>query len=261
MPRPYHEHQNESTPVTLRHSIRYPNTMNQPTHHLPKGTQLYWRNRHVHDSLCSTVLYRLLLFILLFFSPLLLATIAMNSSSYSTLEDIPKADAAIIFGTLVDESGMVSPLLQERLDAGKKLFESGKVQKIVVSNTPNAAEVMAKYLKEQGIESLFIEVDTSAEITLDSCAYEKQYGQGRAVIFVSQSFHLPRLMFLCRQAGVIGSAFRAEIGARADRSQDTFATVLSVRFSRLIREATLFWLTLFYRPICPYPALVLKFTQ
>lgn len=175
--------------------------------------------------------------------PFIIITLSGRSNIVSSIEQLPNSDAVIIFGTLVNESGDISPLLKERLDAGKAILEAGKAKTMVVSNTEAAASVMADYLFVSGIDNKLVEIDIQAEKTPDTCAYEKEsYPGNRKLIFVSQGFHLPRLLYQCKQLGVQGIAFPAEELATIDRSGYSILTKLQVRTGRYIREAGLTWL-------------------
>jgi len=168
--------------------------------------------------------------------------VGSQSRIISSIDQMPDSDVAIVFGTLVNDSGVVTPLLKERLEAGKLMLQAGKCERIVVSNTRNAADVMAKYLYAAGVSPALVEVDTQAYKTPDTCLYEKRtHSEDRKIIFISQGFHLPRLLFQCKNACLEGVAFPAEAVNAVDRS-DSFVTKLIVRTERYTREAGLVWL-------------------
>lgn len=186
-----------------------------------------------------------ILFVLLviYWLPLGIIMLSSQPNVISTIDELPDADAVIIFGTLVNDSGDISPLLKERLDAGKAILEAGRVKKIVVSNTKDAANIMTQYLYDHGVESDLVEIDARADKTPDTCRYEvENHPENRKLIFVSQGFHLPRLLYQCNQLDVEGIAFPAEALKTIDRSEYTFLTKLQVRTIRYIREAGLTWL-------------------
>ncbi len=169
--------------------------------------------------------------------------ISNRSNIIDSIDQLPVSDAVIIFGAHVTEDGEVTPLLKERLDAGKAIVTAGKSKKIVVSNTENAANIMAQYLQKEGVEASLIEIDTQAVKTTDTCSYEKkQHTENRSVIFVSQGFHLPRLLFQCQKIGIQGIAFPAEVLHTIDSSEYSFITKVTTRASRYLREAGLTWL-------------------
>ncbi len=181
--------------------------------------------------------------VVIYWLPFMIISLSGRSDIVSATSKLPNSDAVIIFGTLVNESGDISPLLQERLDAGKAILEAGKARSIVVSNTETATNVMANYLLASGIDEDLIEIDIQADKTPDTCSYEKEiYPENRKLIFVSQGFHLPRLLYQCNQLSVQGTAFPAEAVLTIDRSKHSFLTKFRVRTTRYIREAGLTWL-------------------
>jgi vancomycin permeability regulator SanA len=147
------------------------------------------------------------------------------------------AKAALIFGAVV-RNGKISPLHQERLDTGAALLGLGTVEKLVVSNTPVAAEAMRRYLDQQGISAKNIEMDTQAERSPDTCAFEAQQPTQRSVIFVSQRFHLPRLALHCRRYSLQAQYVMADSPTRAP---SPLVTKLRVRTERFLRETVLTW--------------------
>lgn len=181
--------------------------------------------------------------IFIYWLPFLIISLNAQSHTISSIHELPNSDAVIIFGTLVNESGEISPLLKERLDAGYTILQSEKAKTIVVSNTEKATNIMANYLITKGIHETSIELDTQADKTPDTCSYEKlAYPENRQLIFVSQGFHIPRLLYQCRKLSVSGIAFPAESISTIDRSNYSLWTKLRIRSIRYIREAALTWL-------------------
>lgn len=183
----------------------------------------------------------IILFIFIYLLPLKIITLQNKSKIIKNIDQLPKSDTAIVFGTVV-RNNQISPLLEERLVAGKEILINQKSSKITLSNTENATQAMKDYY-ENKISLDSIELDIQAEKTPDTCRYEKQqYPNGRKVIFISQSFHLPRLIYQCKKLGVEGAAFPAENVSIIDRSQYSFFTKITTRVKRYFREAGLTWL-------------------
>ncbi|MCK4635894.1 MAG: YdcF family protein [Candidatus Moranbacteria bacterium] len=185
--------------------------------------------------------------IVIYLLPLQIITLTTKSKIIPTINQLPESDAIIIFGTVVREN-KISPLLKQRLEAGEKIYHSSRerfqtVPHIVVSNTESTTKVMAEYYHNKNIPSDSIELDVQAEKTPDTCRYEKQqYPNGRKVIFVSQGFHLPRLLYQCKKLGVEGIAFPAEKLDNTNKSDYSLFTKITVRTERYFREAGLTWL-------------------
>ena len=191
-----------------------------------------------------TVLFRLAIRLGLL-AAVLLAPLAILTAHTSILraDESGRADAALIFGALV-RGGQISPLHAERLDTGVELFNAGKVETLVVSNAPKAAAIMAEYLRDQGIPSASIELDTNALKTPHTCANEIEGDQDRSVILISQRFHLPRIAYQCRKLGLTGQYVEADQPHVEVNSSRSPLAVLRIRAKRYVREAVLVWASL-----------------
>ena len=184
-----------------------------------------------------------LVLLVLYWLPFGVILVQGQGSTVASVDQLEKSDAVIVFGTLVNSVGDISPLLKERLDAGKAVLESAKADRVVVSNTAAAAKVMVGYLTAAGVDKNLIDIDPEAVKTPDTCSFEKRnHPKGRRLIFVSQGFHLPRLLYQCRMLGVEGIGFPADAASNIDRSKYSLWTKLRVRSTRYVREAGLTWL-------------------
>lgn len=123
--------------------------------------------------------------------------------------DAPAADVVIVLGTAVAaDRRQPSPRLAGRLQTAAELVRSGRARVILVSGDGKGASgdeptVMATYLTEKlGVDPQRIVADPFGLDTYDSCARAREvYGLTRALI-VTQSFHLPRAVTLCRHLGL-----------------------------------------------------------
>ena len=183
---------------------------------------------------------RLALVTVLFLAPLWVLTV---QTSILPAEESERADAALIFGALV-RNGQISPLHAERLDTGVALFNGGKVEKLVVSNAPKAAAIMAEYLRDRGIPDIAIEIDPNALKTPHTCANEIEGQTGRSVILISQRFHLPRIAYQCRKLGLQGQYVEAGKPHEEVSSIRAPIGVVKIRAMRFMREAALVWVSL-----------------
>ncbi|WP_405431806.1 vancomycin high temperature exclusion protein [Micromonospora sp. NBC_00617] len=121
--------------------------------------------------------------------------------------DVPAAPVALVLGTKVDADGTPSPILAARLEIAQRLFERGKVIAILVSGDNmnadyNEPEAMLRWLVDRGVPARKVVLDYAGFDTYDSCARARQiFGVERATV-VTQSFHLPRAVALCRRLGI-----------------------------------------------------------
>lgn len=119
----------------------------------------------------------------------------------------PKSDVALILGAGITADKRPSMVLQRRIDVGVDLHRAGKVRKLVMSGDNSDAlydevTVMKNAAVKAGIPADDVLLDYAGFRTLDSCVrLRKVFGQTKAIV-VSQGFHLPRAIHLCRWVGI-----------------------------------------------------------
>lgn len=157
---------------------------------------------------------------------------------------VPLSTAALVFGGLVTPLQPLNEINRERLLAARELLWTHRVNSIVVSNTPRAANAMQEFLVDRQVPRSRIEVDGLAVKTPDTCRDELViHPEKRRVVFVSHAYHLPRILFQCQRYGLAGTGFAAD--ASGDIRQDLPALeTWWIRTRRLHREAWLTWLAL-----------------
>ncbi|MGC1210469.1 MAG: ElyC/SanA/YdcF family protein [Micromonospora sp.] len=120
---------------------------------------------------------------------------------------VPAAPVALVLGTRVAADGTPSPFLTARLEIARRLFTAGKVRAILVSGDNmhlgyNEPEAMRRWLLDRGVPADKVVMDYAGFDTYDSCARARRiFGVDRATV-VTQSFHLPRAVSLCRHLGI-----------------------------------------------------------
>lgn len=122
--------------------------------------------------------------------------------------DSPTAETVIVFGAQLTPGGTrPKPFLAGRLRTTADLVHAGKARKILVSGDGQSAagsetDVMLAYLTELGVDRARIVVDPFGMDTYDTCRRAHDvYGVRRALL-VTQAYHLPRAVGLCRTLGV-----------------------------------------------------------
>lgn len=139
-------------------------------------------------------------------------------------DDTATAPVAIVLGASVYASGEPSPWLRYRLDTAAQLYESGRVDAILVSGdngqtTYNEPDAMRTYLVSIGVPEQAIAMDYAGFDTYDTCVRAKEiFGVDQALV-VTQDFHEPRAVSLCRAAGV---ATQGVADTRADADRGTW---------------------------------------
>jgi len=133
--------------------------------------------------------------------------------------DVPDAPVALVLGTRVDVDGTPSPFLAARLEIARRLFVGGKVRAILVSGDNmnadyNEPAAMLRWLVDRGVPARKVVLDHAGFDTYDSCARAEQiFGVTRATV-VTQSFHLPRAVALCRRLGIDANGVGDETAKR-----------------------------------------------
>ncbi|RLK09708.1 vancomycin permeability regulator SanA [Micromonospora sp. M71_S20] len=140
-----------------------------------------------------------------------------------TERDVPEAPVALVLGTKVHPDGTPSPFLTGRLEIARRLLATGKVRAILLSGdnmNPDYDEpaAMRRWLVDNGVSATRVVLDPAGFDTYDSCARAKRvYGVERATV-VTQSFHLPRAVTVCRRLGVDANGVGDETARRYDRT-------------------------------------------
>jgi SanA protein len=137
----------------------------------------------------------------------------------------PEGQIAVILGAGLRRDGSPTRVLADRIDAGIELFNSKKVTKIIMSGSQTVFgydEVisMRDYAVSKGIPLSAIILDGRGFSTRETCQNLQQIGTQK-VILVTQRFHLPRALLLCKFLGI------DSIGVEADKpGYRTFTKVL-----------------------------------
>lgn len=138
--------------------------------------------------------------------------------SETEFQNINDTRVGIVFGAGLDKKAEnPSIILRDRLDTAVILYNSGKVQKLIVSGDNRFVNydeptVMYEYLIKEGVSEFDIERDYAGRNTYDTCFRAKEiFGVSEAVL-ISQEFHLPRALFTCQNLGIQVQ------GASADRN-------------------------------------------
>ena len=130
----------------------------------------------------------------------------VSADRMRTVEDVPPEPVALVLGAEVYADGRPSRYLRARLDVARELFAAGKVEAILVSGdgTPHYDETggMRDYLIAHGVPARRIAADYAGFDTYDSCVRARKVFGVSSVIVVSQAYHLPRALTICRAIGL-----------------------------------------------------------
>jgi len=130
----------------------------------------------------------------------------------------PQAPVAIVFGAqLADGGERPLPVLRNRLDTAGGLYGAKRVTWLLVSGDAGGASgdepaAMTRYLMEGGMPREVIVADGSGLDTHTTCRRAHDVFGVRRALLVTQGFHLPRAVALCRAAGIDAEGVLAGCG-------------------------------------------------
>jgi len=202
---------------------------------LKKIIKFLWRLTSILSLLVLCGLFLPKLVILLFAAP-----------RTFTVDDVPAERVAIVFGAGLLRDGSAGPVLRDRVETAAQLYQQGKVEKVLMSGDNrfanyNEPEAMRQYALDLGIPDSAIVLDYAGRRTYDTCYRASVIFQVDAAILVTQSFHLPRALFLCNSFGVESTGVEAnntyfrKVSRLYWNTRELFATtqaVWDVRVSR-----------------------------
>ncbi len=127
----------------------------------------------------------------------------IKNGDYSNLNEI---DCVVILGAGI-WGDKPSPMLEDRLLEGVKLYKDGVVNKILATgdhgtNGYDEVSVMKKYIMEQGVPSEDVFMDHAGFSTYESIYRAKAIFGADNVIIVTQEYHLYRALYIANQLGL-----------------------------------------------------------
>lgn len=139
---------------------------------------------------------------------------------YDRVDDVPRRKTAIVLGARVQESGQPSTALEDRLETAQELWQRERVEEVLVSGNAQAPEfdeprAMRRWLLDRGVPPDRVRCDPAGSRTLHTMRQAADVLDVRSAIVCTQSFHLPRAVFLATRVGIDA------VGLRADRHYRT----------------------------------------
>ena len=142
----------------------------------------------------------------------------IKENEYSKLSDV---DCIIILGAGI-WGDKPSPMLEDRLQEGIKLYQNNVSDKIIMSGDHGREEydevnIMKKYAIENGVPSENIFMDHAGFSTYESIYRAKDIFKAKKVVIVTQKYHLYRALYIAKQLGLeaygVGADPRKYVGA------------------------------------------------
>jgi len=133
--------------------------------------------------------------------------IRVSADSYvRSVADVPAEPVGIVFGAAA-AGNTPSPYLASRLNVALALWKAHKIKVFLVSGDNsrpdyNEPRTMRDYLVAHGVPENLVVLDYAGFDSWETCDRAKRvFGVDHAIV-VSQSFHVPRAVYLCRAAGI-----------------------------------------------------------
>ena len=164
------------------------------------------------------------------------------------LENVPKFRVAIVFGAGLRNDGSPTSVLKDRVKTAVDLYKTGKVDKLLLSGDNrfvnyNEPAAMAAYARDLGVPQTILVLDYAGQSTYDSCYRAKAIFQLNQAILVTQSFHLPRALFICNQLGI------ESYGVSADQHKNWTTSFLFWQIRELPASLAAFLDVWIFKPI------------
>lgn len=123
------------------------------------------------------------------------------------LEELPAVPVGLVLGAEVHPGGRPSGFLRARLDVAAELYRRGLVGRLLVSGDGRSRfqdepAAMRAYLVAHQVPEAAIDVDPGGLDTYASCARARDVFGLRRLVVVSQRYHLPRALAICRLLGI-----------------------------------------------------------
>jgi vancomycin permeability regulator SanA len=169
--------------------------------------------------------------VFLVFLPRIITTLAAVPHTYS-LDDLPETEYGVVLAAETI-NGRPSAVLRHRIERGVDLYLAGKVQTLVMSGRDPEPAIMREYAISLGVPEADILLDDGGIRTYATCYNSLNLLGLEEAVFVTQPFHLPRTLFLCRALGIEASGVAAYHGRYwrgswiAWNIRETLATILA----------------------------------
>ncbi|TDO77343.1 SanA protein [Flavobacterium chryseum] len=151
---------------------------------------------------------------------------------YYSLKKFPKNDVGIIFGAGIN-GDQPSKYLKDRLDAGILLYNSKRINKILLSGDNGSNEydeltVMKNYCFSHGVDTTKIFIDYAGFDTYSTMYRAKHIFNIKKATLISQKYHLNRAIYIGQKLGIKSVGFPANSGEYRGYQYVTFREYLSI---------------------------------
>lgn len=170
------------------------------------------------------------------------------SAAIFSPEGAPERRVALVFGAGLQRDGRPTAVLYDRVAAAVALYQSGKVDKLLMSGDNRFVEynepaAMRATAIELGVPAEDIVLDYAGRRTYDSCYRARAIFGVTDVLLVTQAFHLPRALFICESLGLKAVGVASDLRPYRRSSQTIWAA------RELVATAAAVWDVYISRPL------------
>ena len=139
-------------------------------------------------------------------------------SEIRTFEDLQDSShkVALVLGTSRwTNQGAPNLFFKGRIQAAQELYDQGIVKHLLLSGDNGLKEYneplqLKKALEERGVPSSNMTMDFAGFRTLDSIVRSRKVFGQDSVVIITQSFHLPRALFIAKHADIHAVGYIAD---------------------------------------------------
>lgn len=164
--------------------------------------------------------------------PNLVITQTTKDYIFQTPEEAPYAQVAIVLGARIWVDGTPMDMLGDRLETGVRLYQQGKVDKLLLSGEHegvpyNQVDTMLEYVLERGVPPEDVFTDNAGLSTYDTMYRARDVFQVQSALIVTQGFHLSRAVYTARHLGLDATGVVADLQTYRDYTPNAAREILA----------------------------------
>jgi SanA protein len=147
-------------------------------------------------------------------------------------DEAPQAQVAIVLGARIWVDGTPMDMLGDRLETGVRLYEQGKVDKILLSGEHeqvpyNQVDSMLEYVVRRGVPEEDVFTDNAGLSTYDTMYRARDVFAVTSALIVTQDFHLSRAVYTARHLGLDAIGVVADLQSYRDEAPNAAREILA----------------------------------
>jgi SanA protein len=150
--------------------------------------------------------------------------LSADGQATADLAKVPRAQVALVLGAYVEPDGRMSQMLADRVQRAVQLWRTGKVQRILVSGDHHTwsydePDTMREALQKAGVPGRDIFTDDAGFDTWASMVRARKVFDVHSAIIVTQGFHMPRALYLAKEAGLEAHGLTSDLHSYGRQGQ------------------------------------------